>query len=159
MGRSPSTSNTTRQRKVNMFYDLSDPLDRKRFKLRTNDLFAKERKVELTEKKKSRTIKQNAYLHLIFGWYALETGYTTEEVKQDIFKREICFDLFMRIKKNRQVFKSTSELDTQEMTIAIDMFRNHAANDLNIYLPGPNEQAELRSLEEQLKKYGNRQYI
>jgi hypothetical protein len=45
------------------------------------------------------------------------------------------------------------------MTIAIEMFRNHAARDLNIYLPEPNESEKLRSMEEQLERYGNREYI
>ena len=140
-----------------MLYDLRNELEIKGFQAKCDYLISQGKKVEIKERRKARTINQNRYLHLIFGLYASETGYTVEEVKQDIFKREICFDVFMIIKKGRQVFRSTASLDTKEMTIVIDMFRNHASKDLGIYLPEPNE--DLRSLEEHLEKYGNRQYI
>lgn len=96
---------------------------------------------------------------MILTWYGIELGYTLEEVKQDIFKRDICRAHFEYVKKSRVLYRSTSDLDTLEMTSAIEKFRNHAANDLGIYLPEPHEEEKLRSLEEQLERYGNRQYI
>jgi len=90
---------------------------------------------------------------LIFGWYGIELGYTRDEVKQDIFKRDVCKSVFERVKNSRVVYRSTSDLNT------IEMFRNHASKDLHIYLPDPNEQEQLRSMEEQLSRYANRQYI
>jgi len=142
-----------------MTYNLTIPEEVTKFKQRTDFLISKGKKVELTEKRYNRTIKQNKYLHLIFGWYGIELGYTRDEVKQDIFKRDVCKSVFERVKNSRVVYRSTSDLNTIEMTTAIEMFRNHASKDLNIYLPDPNEQEQLRSMEEQLSRYGNRQYI
>lgn len=142
-----------------MTYDLSIPEDKARFDQRAAYLKAKGKRVELKEKRYKRTNNQNAYLHLILSWYGLETGYTLEEVKQDIWKRDICRSVFERVKNSRVIYRSSSDLDTGEMTTAIEMFRNHAARDLNIYLPEPNESEKLRSMEEQLEQYGNREYI
>ena len=142
-----------------MTYDLSIPEQQARFDQRAAYLKAKGNRVVLKEKRYKRTNNQNAYLHLILSWYGLETGYTLEEVKQDIWKRDICRSVFERVKKSRVIYRSSSDLDTGEMTTAIEMFRNHAARDLNIYLPEPNESEKLRSMEEQLERYGNREYI
>lgn len=142
-----------------MTYDLSIPEQQARFDQRAANLKAKGKRVVLKEKRYKRTNNQNAYLHLILSWYGLETGYTLEEVKQDIWKRDICRSVFERVKNSRVIYRSSSDLDTGEMTTAIEMFRNHAARDLNIYLPEPNESEKLRSMEEQLERYGNREYI
>lgn len=142
-----------------MVYDLSIPEHVERFEQRAAYLKAKEKRVELTEKRHGRTNRQNSYLHLILSWYGLELGYTLDEVKQDIFKRDVCRQYFEYVKNSRVMYRSTSDLDTLEMTNAIETFRNHASRDLNIYLPEPHEEEKLRSLEEQLERYGNRQYI
>lgn len=142
-----------------MLYDLSNPLGRKQFSTYVKKLWESESKVELKKYRENRTLKQNAYLHLILTWYGFELGYTVEEVKQDIFKREICKDFFIKEKKGRTVFKSTRDLDTLEMTQAIEKFRNHAADDMGIYLPAPNEMQELNSMEHQLKQYGTREFV
>jgi len=140
-----------------MIYDLDNKLDRKRFKARCKYLLSKDKNVELKEKRYNRTIRQNKYFYLIVTWYGLEIGYTSAEMKQ-IIKTEICAEVFS-YRKNGNVFtKSSADLDTNEMTIVIDQVRNHAAQN-GIHLPDPNEQEQLRSMEEQLSRYGNRQYI
>lgn len=120
-----------------MFYDLSNDNERREFWERCQYLANNQKKVDLTEKRQARTIRQNKYLHLIFGWYGVETGYTATEVKEDIFKRDICRFVFERVKNSRVVYRSTADLDTREMSLAIDAFRNHASAELNIYLPAP----------------------
>lgn len=142
-----------------MFYDLNNDLDRARFRDRVNFLFHARKKVEVLERREVRTLAQNNYLHLILSWYALETGYTLEEVKQDIFKRQICRDIFLIIKGGREVFRSTADINTLEMTNAIERFRNHSANDLGIYLPAPHEEALLLQMEYEVRRFGNRQYL
>lgn len=142
-----------------MTYDLSIPEQAQAFEQRAAYLKAKGKRVELKEKRYARTLRQNAYLHLILSWYGLELGYTLEEVKQDIFKRDVCRGWFEYVKNSRVVYRSTADLDTAEMTSAIERFRNHALIDLNIDLPAPNEKELLRSMQEQLEKYGNRQYV
>lgn len=139
-----------------MIFNLDKEIDRQRFRQRCKWLWDNRKRVNVTEKRGSRTLQQNKYFHLIVGWYGLELGYTLEEMKQ-IVKNEIIPGVF-EYEKNGKEFKcGTSELNTQEMTIVIDAVRNHASTN-GVYLPAPNETEQLRSLEEHLSRYGNRQY-
>lgn len=142
-----------------MIYNLSKDLDKQRFKTRVNQLFKAGAKVELTERKGRRTSQQGRYLHLILSLYALETGYSKEQTKQDIFKRHVNREIFMQTKDGIEICRSSADLDTKEMTEAIERFRNHASEDAGIYLPGPNEAEILDLVEEQVERYGNRIYL
>ena len=141
-----------------MRFDLSKQADKTRFKERANYLYEKGVIVDLTQKRELRTIQQNRYLHLILGWFGLETGYTMEEVKQDIFKRDWCKEFFEVEKKGRKVYRSTADLNTLEMTNAIEKFRNLSSQQ-GIYLAAPNETDFLNQMEYQINQFGNRQYI
>lgn len=141
-----------------MIFNLNKELDRQRFKERCNYLYENRKRVELTQKRDKRTLRQNSYFHLITSWYGLELGYTLDEMKQ-IIKDEIIPGMFDEYEKNGRTFRrGTSDLNTKEMAIVTDAVRNHASTN-GIYLPKPNEAEQLRSLEEQLSRYGNRQYV
>lgn len=142
-----------------MRYDLENDLDRERFRARVNYLFQARKTVDVLEVRERRTLPQNNYLHLILSWYALETGYTLEEAKQDIFKRLICRDIFVVLKNGREVCRSTADLDTLEMTQAIERFRNHSSKDVGVYLPAPNEKDLLQKMEYEINRYGNREFL
>lgn len=142
-----------------MIFDLSKDLDKAQFKARCDFLYQAGKKVKLVEVKAIRSLRSNNYLHLIIGLYALETGYTREEVKQDIYKRKINRDIFIRHKNGVEVCRSSANIDEGEMAISIEKFRNHALNDLGIYLPSPNEDVLLRQVEYELSRYGNQQYL
>lgn len=139
-----------------MLYDLKNTLDRERFKRRSNDLYAKGVVVELTEKKK-RTPAQNRYLHLILGWYAMETGNDLEYVKQNYFKRLCNPVIFQEYKQDEytgetEVLKSTRSCNTEELTVSIERFRNWSSQECGIYLPSPDEQEFLQSIEVEMEK-------
>ena len=145
-----------------MIYDLTDDFDKKRFKSRCNALYKRGGMVELTEKKMRRTIPQNAYLHLILGWFAIETGNRLEFVKQEYFKRHINPDLFVMGKDDEylgkiQVLRSSRDLDSAEMTTAIDRFRAWSSQEAGIYLPSPDEQAFLQEVEKEM--YRNKEFL
>jgi Ser-tRNA(Ala) deacylase AlaX len=147
-----------------MIYDLSKEVDRKQFSTKVSHYWERGKageviRVELKQKRKKRTIRQNAYLHLLFSWFAMKTGYTAEEVKQDIFKRDVCKDFFIKNRNNRIVYRSTSDLSTLEMTNAIDKFKNWSAKEAGIYLPDANDESFMNYIEDQISRYGNRQYI
>ena len=68
-----------------------------------------------------------------------------EEAKVDFFKRECNREIFERERPNKKgvlktYLRSTKELDTAEMTTAIERFRNWASCEAEIYLPAPNEE-------------------
>lgn len=147
-----------------MIFDLSNPLQKASFKAKVEMLCEQEKKVELTVKAKKRSISQNSYLHLIFSWFAIETGYTTTEVKQEIFKKVVNSDIFyegeFEVKEIKiERWRSTADLTTSEMTLAIDRFRTFASKDLGIYLPEPKELALLEQLEFEIKKRSNKEFL
>ena len=78
-----------------MIYDLNNILDKQRFKRRCNQLYKAGEMVEMTAKKPRRTIPQNSYLHLILGWFAIETGNTLDFVKKEYFKRYLNPNIFV----------------------------------------------------------------
>lgn len=140
-----------------MLYDLSNILDRDRFKRRSNELYKKGCVVELTEKKLPRTLRQNAYLHLIIGWYAMETGNTIEYVKQNYFKKLCNPDLFLERKPDKhlgevEILRSSRDCDTGEMTLAIERFRMWTNSECGIYLPSPDEREFLQHIEIEIDK-------
>lgn len=135
-----------------MIYNLSNDFDRQRFKTRCNALYKQGSIVDLTAKKEQRTIPQNRYLHLILGWFAIETGNTLGFVKQEYFKRYINPDLFVVEIDDKHlgkvsVLRSSRDLTTAEMTTAIERFRNWSSVEAGVYLPSPDEQAFLQSIE------------
>lgn len=143
-----------------MTYDFTIELDRLKADVRWEALKRKGATVDLTEKK-TRTLNQNSYVHLIIGVVAMETGNTIEYTKEKYFKRLVNPDLFVRSKEDRFIGKTeylrhSSELTKEEMTQAIDKFRNWAATE-GWYLPSPDDKTLLQSVEYQMGK--QRQYL
>ena len=137
-----------------MIYDLSNALHLESFKLRCNALVKKRVIVELTERKPRRTSQQNRYLYVIIGLLASELGETTEYVKEQYFKRLCNHEIFIRTKEDQfrgsiEVVRSTGDLDTAEMSTAIDRFRNWAATE-GYYLPSPEDDAMLAMAEREI---------
>lgn len=122
-------------------YDLNTEIDRERYRRRVEALFAKRAVVELSEHKPRRSLSQNNYLHLLLGEFAMQTGNKLDYVKREYFKRECNAELFVRsevdklTKKEVAVLRSSRDLDTGEMTTAIERFRNWAAEVAGIDLP------------------------
>ena len=118
--------------------------------------------VELTEKKPRRSNQQNAYLHVILGYFAMETGNTLEWVKQQYFKKLVNADIFIREQEDKwlgrmKVLRSSADLDSAEMTPAIDRFRNWSSSEAGIYLPSANEEDMLSLMEIEISRY--KQYL
>lgn len=143
-----------------MIYNPSNQVDIQKAVEKIKYFIAKEQLFELKAKRVIRTVSQNAYLHLLFGWFSLETGYTTDEVKQDIFKKIVNPNTFYEgefgtlIKIER--WRSTAVLDTVEMTLCIERFRNYASKEAGIYLPEPGDLVMIQQIKieiENQKKY------
>lgn len=146
-----------------MIYNPTNPLHQKQAIEKLKYFFSKGKRFELKAKHDKRSISQNSYLHLILTWFGIETGYTLEEVKQEIFKKHVNANLFYDgefdgvVKIER--WRSTANLDTAEMTLAIDRFRNFSSQDLGIYLPEPNDLVLLQELENEISKHKNQEFI
>lgn len=141
-----------------MLYDLSNELHAENFKKRCNMLFKKKCVVDLTEKKPQRTMSQNAYLHAALGYFGLQIGYTIEEVKTWYFKETCNPELFVRTKtdaitgETRKALRSSADLTTDEMTIAIERFRNWSADKAGIYIPSPEEYRLVQQMEIEVQR-------
>lgn len=146
-----------------MIFNASLDLDQKRATERFNFLLANNKTFELTEKKPKRSLSQNNYLHLILSWYALEYGETLEYIKVEVFKKQLNKDIFEFEFVNRKTgeyrmdLRSSANLDTKEMTTAIERFRNYASKEAGIYLPSPEDLSQLQEIENQTKN--NAQYL
>jgi hypothetical protein len=146
-------------------YITSREFDLHRAKTRFEMLCGKGATVELTEKKPLRSIPQNRYLHLILCQFALEYGETLEYVKQQLFKAVVNPEIFKYERVNRktgevrEALRSSRLLDTREMTVAIDRFRNWASIEAGIYLPDANEYKYLEQIDRDIKSYDNQLYL
>lgn len=144
-----------------MLYDLSNPLQNESFGVKAEALRKKGCIVELTEKKPQRTANQNRYLHSILAYFGLEVGETAEYVKRYYFKLLCNKDTFVVEKEDKfhgkiQVLRSSAELDTAEMTVCIERFRNWASGE-GVYIPSPEEHLLVQQMEIEISR--NRMYL
>ena len=133
----------------NMLFDLSKYIDRSRAQSYFDKLMNDKTKINLSKKVK-RSLSQNSYLHLLIGYFAIETGYTTVEAKQ-IYK-ETSPEIYEYEKDGKKFIRSSAELDTKEMTITIDRFRDYSSKEAGIYLPTPDDRGFLEEIEFELSK-------
>lgn len=141
-----------------MIYNLSNTLDVQNAKTRLDLLVKRGSVVELTEKKPRRSLNQNAYLHLILGYFASQTGNTVEWVKQQYYKKLCNPDIFLSERDDKflgrvKYVRSSADLQTDEMNLTIERFRNWAASEAGIYLPDPTNEAELAALQIEVERY------
>ena len=84
--------------------------------------------VELTEKR-ARSLQANKYLHLMLSKFALEYGYTLDEVKTHFYKVTVNPDIYIRERVDKfsgEIYKyvrSSAELTSDEMSKSIEAFR------------------------------------
>jgi hypothetical protein len=145
-----------------MIYDPTSKFDCERAIIKIKGFISKGTKFELKAKHPKRSISQNSYLHLILTWFGLETGYTLEEVKQETFKKHVNPQIFYEGEFGKLIkierWRSTANLDTSEMTLAIDRFRNFSAIECSIYLPEPSDLAIIQELEIEISKHKNQEF-
>ncbi|MEZ7746383.1 hypothetical protein [Prevotella jejuni] len=145
-----------------MIYDTSNPLDKANFMLRAKKLAEKGVIVDLTEKKPRRSLPQNKYLHVILAYFGAQTGNTLEWVKQQYYKKLVNPDLFIREKKDKylgmiKVLRSSADLDTAEMSLSIERFRNWAAQEAGIYIPSADEAILIQQMEIEIER--NKEFL
>ena len=92
--------------------------------------------IEIKVKQKKRTIKQNAYLHIIIQIVAIAMGLTVEETKTHLKRR--C-DMMVYEKNGEKFLRSSADLDTKEMTQWVEWIRNYSSYTVGCYVPTPEE--------------------
>ena len=146
-----------------MILDATKQFDIERARTRLEKLIENKSKFELTEKKPVRSVSQNAYLHLIIGWFAIEYGETIDYVKRMMFKKLVNPEIFIFERENtktgekRKELRSTATLDSREMTNAIDRFRDYSSKEFGVYLPEAGEIDFLNEIKTQIEN--NKNYL
>lgn len=141
-----------------MTFDLSNEFQRKAFLARCEDCLEKAVAVELSVKT-FRSRNQNRYLHLLLGVVAMDTGNSVEYVKEMYFKRLVNPDLFVLDREDKllgkvQVLRSSADLTTEEMSMAIDRFKRWGAEN-GFYMPEPGDESILRQIEIEMGRQRN----
>lgn len=145
-----------------MIYNTSNPLDKANFLLRAKKLAESGKVIELTEKKPRRSLPQNKYLHVILAYFGAQTGNTLEWVKHQYYKKLVNPDLFIREKEDKylgriKVLRSSAELDTAEMSLSIDRFRNWSAQEAGVYIPSADEAILIQQMEIEIER--NKEFL
>ena len=134
-----------------MYYRSKNLLDQQRAQRHLNSLFAKDCGFKIIEDKERRTGQQNRYLHLLLAYFAMETGYSVEWVKRECFKKLCNKEMFVTTVNGQfgsvEDVRSSANIDTREMTTAIERFRNWSSSEAGIYLPAANEHHFLEEIE------------
>ncbi len=131
-----------------MKYDLEKTYDCSKAMEYLKKLIEDGSKAELKKIYPKRSTSQNSYLHVLFTLWGLEFGYTIDEAK-DLVKDELGYTYenvsnklynklspFSRVPLHR---KKTSAMDSKELTIFIDKFRDWSAQTCGLYLPSSEE--------------------
>lgn len=145
-----------------MIYNTSNQLDKANFLLRAKKLAESGVIVDLTEKKPRRSLPQNKYLHVILAYFGTQTGNTLEWVKQQYYKKLVNPDLFIREKEDKylgriKVLRSSADLDTAEMSLSIERFRNWATQEAGIYIPSADEAILIQQMEIEIER--NKEFL
>lgn len=145
-----------------MIFNLSNEYDIPKFDEYVKKLKEQGCVVTLCKKTENRTNAQNRYLHLLLGWFGCEYGASIEEVKVDYFKRHVNPEIFLRTKVNKygkevKYLRSTADITTEEMSLAITRFRNWSASVAGIYLPSADDREFLNYVEIEIAR--NKEFI
>lgn len=114
-------------------------------------LIMEDKLVEVKKISPKRSLPQNRYLHLLLGAFGTKFGYTLEEVKQDIYKRDVCRDIYLTKKQGRTICRSSADLTTDEMTKSIDVFREFSQQ-LGYPLPLATDEDWLLMIENEIER-------
>ena len=146
-----------------MKFDLSNDIDIIKLNHRLAKMIENKSFVELKKINPVRSNQQNRYLHVLLGYFAVEYGEQLDYIKQVFFKELINPEIFKTEYTNpktgevRDSWRSTADLDTKELTLAIDRFRDYASKEAGIYLPEPNDVQFLKSCEIEIER--QKQYL
>ena len=127
-----------------MRYDLLKSYDRQKVHEYLDKLIKQEAKVELKKIHPKRSTSANAYLHVLFTLWGQEFGYLMDEAKREVktglgyvYEKDRTYGSFKGVPE-RHYYK-TSEMDSKQLTVFIDKFRDWSAQTCDLYLPSPAE--------------------
>lgn len=114
-----------------MWFNLKNAFELETFRTKVAELENRGAMVELKEKR-GRSLRQNAYLHLLLSAFGLQYGYTLDEVKTHFYKLVVNKDIFLREGIDKftgeyyKYLRSSADLTKDEMSKSISDFKSWA---------------------------------
>lgn len=145
-----------------MWFNLKNVFELEKFREKVVELENKGAMVELKEKR-GRSLNQNSYLHLLLSAFALQYGYTLDEVKTHFYKLVVNKDIFLREGIDKftgecyKYLRSSSDLTKDEMSKSISDFKSYAKEEAGFYFPDSDEYIALLHIKHDIHK--NEQYL
>lgn len=117
---------------------------------------------ELTEKKPQRSIQANKYLHVCLAYFGCQIGETMEYVKRNYYKILCNKETFVREREDQflgkiKYLRSSADLDSAEMSLTIERFRDFASSEAGVYIPSADEERLIQLMEIDIEQ--NKSYI
>lgn len=146
-----------------MIYNPTNPIDIQRALTKVQYFIDKNQVFELKRKQVAKTYAQIKYVHLILGWFAIEYGEQLEYIKLEYLKKLVNPDIFqyefvnLKTGEIRIEYKSLANITKDEMTLAINRFRDYSSKEAGIYLPEPNDLVFMKQIE--ISVYNNKAYL
>lgn len=138
-----------------MKYNLANPNEAGRAMIELARLTQEKKIVDMKSVKPKRSLNQNAYLHILLGYFGMCLGYTREEAKM-IYKRlPGNKDIYVYTKdvggRPMEFMRSSADLNKEEMQKSIDVLREWSAR-MGYELPTATDPEWLRQIENQVEK-------
>jgi len=98
-------------------------------------------RVTIKQYRKNRSLDQNAYIHAVpLKLLSDHTGFSMDEIKEFMcgeFMGWYDYKIFEKVMS--RPIKTTSQMDTSEMSKFIEFMQWYGSSKLNLYIPSPNE--------------------
>ena len=145
-----------------MWFNLKNVFELETFRVKVAKLESKGAMVELKEKR-GRSLKQNAYLHLLLSAFGLQYVYSLDEVKTHFYKLVVNKDIFLREGIDKftgecyKYLRSSADLTKDEMRKSISDFKSWAKEEAGFDFPDSDEYIALLHIQHDIQK--NEQYL
>lgn len=138
-----------------MRYDLSKENEAREASEFLAGSIMRDKLVEIKVVRPTRSLRANAYYHLLLGICGSEWGYSLAEMKI-MHKRDISPNIFIYFKNDKPFTKSSADLTSKELSDSIEQLKKYAAEQ-SLILPEPNDEDALRHWERQIQT--NERYL
>ena len=123
-----------------MIFNLADTQELAKAREYLNQVARLGKRVEIVRKAEHRTLPQNAFLHLLLGYFGTQTGYTLEEAK--VLYKRLNSDIYLYEKNGAKFMKSSADISKEDMAKTIDTFIGYS-EEQGIPLPRADNQSFL----------------
>ena len=136
-------------------FNLNSPIAVQNFKSWAIKMVAEKKRIKC-EDLEPKSLGQNAYIHLVFAWVAINTGYTKEYVKQVLFKQIVNPQIFVIEcvnEKNGEMYnyiRSWATVTKAEADIAISRFIDYCIEKGDLAIPQQDNKQDISYIQDEV---------